>query len=305
MTAGFQDEPSNGIERTRAPARRRLYALAAAGAVLAVGAAALVGFLTRDTGPVIASAGIVQGDVRIRPAGEAGWRQLGGTAAPLVAGTSLRATSSGRIALDLPAQASLRLDASSEVTLTAEREVALASGTIYIDSGTDTSAVPIRITTDLGTIQAFGAQAEIGVVDDALRVRVRSGDVELVQGDAEIPVAASSNEVLRVSAGGPVGRIRVSAFGPDWAWIETLSSAPDAQGDTLTSFLSWVTRETGRPMQFYDSTTEARAATVTLDVDVEGLDAMRALEIVLSTTEFEHSARYDGSIIIGPRHSAR
>jgi hypothetical protein len=93
----------------------------------------------------------------------------------------------------------------------------------------------------------------------------------------------------------------IRTYGSDWTWVETLSSAPDVQGEPLTAFLGWVTRETGRPLRFDDSTTEARAAAVTLDVDVEGLDAMRALEIVLSTTELEHGTRYDGTIVIGPR----
>ena len=106
MTADIQDEHDTGEEPTASSnSRRRLYMLAAGGGLLAIVAAALIGFLGRDTGPVIASAGIVQGDVRIRAAGNENWRQLGSTAAPLTAGTSLRATSSGRIALDLPAQA--------------------------------------------------------------------------------------------------------------------------------------------------------------------------------------------------------
>ncbi|MDH3507736.1 MAG: FecR family protein, partial [Gammaproteobacteria bacterium] len=199
---------------------RRLYALAAAGAVLAIGAAALIGFFGRDTGPVIASAGIVQGDVRIRPAGSDSWRQLGSNAAPLVAGTSLRATSSGRIALDLPAQASLRLDASSQVTLTAEREIELASGTIYMDSGADAAAAPITISTGFGAIQAIGAQVAVAVGEDALYVSVRSGDVELVQEAQTIPVAASAGEGIQVLAGDSPRRMSIRTHGSDWTWVE-------------------------------------------------------------------------------------
>ena len=302
MTAETQNEPDNSTEHTGTPIRRRtLYALAAAGAVLAIGAAALIIALGRDTGPVIASAGIVQGDVRIRPAGSDNWRQLGSNAAPLIAGTSLRATSSGRIALDLPAQASLRLDASTQVTLTAEREIELASGTIYMDSGAAAATAPITISTEFGAIQAIGAQVAVAVGEEALYVSVRSGDVELVQDAQAIPVAASAGEGLQVLAGDSPRRMRIRTYGSDWTWVETLSSAPNVQGEPLTSFLGWVTRETGRPLRFDDSTTEARAATVTLDVDVEGLDAMRALEIVLSTTQLEHSTGYDGTIVIGPR----
>ena len=138
MTAETQDEPNTGDEpATTSNSRRRMVTLAAGGVLLALVAAALIGFLGRDTGPVIASAGIVQGDVRIQSAGGGNWRQLGSIAAPLVAGTSLRATSSGRIALDLPAQGSLRLDASTQVTLSGERTIELrllGGGALVVES---------------------------------------------------------------------------------------------------------------------------------------------------------------------------
>ncbi len=302
MTAETQHESHHETERSETTtSRRRLYALAAIGAVLAIGIVAIIGFIGRDTGPVIASAGIVQGDVRIQPAGGGNWRQLGSIAAPLVAGTSLRATSTGRIALDLPAQGSLRLDASSQVTLTSERELELTFGTVYVDTGTDTAAAPITISTEFGSVQAIGAQVAVAVDEDALYVSVRSGDVELVSDAQAIPIAASAGEGIQVLAGDSPRRTRIRTYASDWAWVETLSSAPDVQGRTLASFLAWFTRETARPLRFDDATTEARAATITLDVDVEGLDAMRALEIVLSTTELEHNSRYDGSIVIAPR----
>ena len=182
MTAEMQNEPKTDETHSATPTNRgRLYALAAVGALLAIGAAAAIGFLGRDTGPVIASAGIVQGDVRIRAAGNDNWRQLGSVAAPLTAGTSLRATSSGRIALDLPAQGSLRLDASTQVTLAGERDVELTSGTIYVDSGTDPAAPPLVITTDFGMIHAIDAQVAVAVGADAA---ARSGGVR--------PAAASA-----------------------------------------------------------------------------------------------------------------
>jgi ferric-dicitrate binding protein FerR (iron transport regulator) len=302
MTAEIEEESGNDTGPAgMLTGRRRLYALAAAGAVLAIGAAALFGFLGRETGPVIASAGIVQGDVRIQSAGGGNWRQIGSIAAPLVAGTSLRATSSGRIALDLPAQGSLRLDASTQVTLTGEREIELASGSIYVDTGTDAASPAIAITTEVGAIQAIGAQVAVVLIPDALYVSVRSGDVELVRDADAIPVAASAGEGIQLLTGDSPRRMDIRTYGSDWTWVETLSSAPDVQGQTLASFLDWFRYETGRPLRFDDSTTEARAATTTLDVDIEGLDAMRALEIVLSTTELEHSSRYDGSIRISPR----
>ena len=94
MTQETQNEPGTEEGLTQTPiGRKRLYALAAGGAVIAIAVAALIGVLGRDTGPVIASAGIVQGDVRMRAAGNGNWRQLGSTAAPITAGTSLRATS--------------------------------------------------------------------------------------------------------------------------------------------------------------------------------------------------------------------
>jgi len=302
----MNSEESSHPERTGLFAgRRKLYTLAAAGVVLAVGVASLIGILARDPAPAIASAGIIQGDVRIRPAGDDDWRQLSGTTARIVAGTGLRSTPSGRIALDLLDRISLRLDAGSEVTLTTEREIELVSGTIYIDSSADAAAAPITVVTTRGTIQAIGAQAAIALLDDALYVSARSGDVELVQDGSELPFAASAGEGLQLLVGDSPRRMRIRTYGSDWAWIETLSSAPNVQGQTLASFLDWITHETGRPLRFDSATTESRAATMTLNVDVEGLDAMQALDIVLSTTDLEYGTRYDGTIVIEPRGDGR
>jgi hypothetical protein len=109
--------------------RRWSYAAAATIAVVGLSIALLVELLPQSGGPAIASTDIVQGDVRIRTPEDANWRGITQSDTRLAAGTRLRSTANGRIALTLAGTASLRVDAGSEGSRATSSSAGLASAT--------------------------------------------------------------------------------------------------------------------------------------------------------------------------------
>lgn len=291
--------------KVRTRVQRRLgYALAATIAALAVGITFMIQMGPGALAPIIASAGVIQGDVRVQGPADAQWRQLGRSTGPIVAGTRLRTMQNGRVALTLSGDASLRVDAATELTLTADREIELAAGTLYIDSGAGNDAGPFHVTTPLGAVSDIGTQFEVAAFDDGLRVRVRDGAVR-IDGATDMELVASAGDQISLGMDGSIGRDYVLPFDSAWAWIETLADAPEIEGRSLILFLAWVTRETGRELRFDAPATEARARTVILHGSADNLTPMRALDIMLSTTDFDYALGSDGAIVISPRPSSR
>jgi len=282
-------------------ARVTTFALAASVATVAIAAAVVMQLVSRDAQPVVASAGIIQGDVLIRPPGASTWRSLGDLREAIVVGTQLRTTDAGRLALELPGAASLRIDVGTELTLSATTELELSAGTIYIDSGTELLDSAFTVTTPYGTVRDIGTQFEVSTAPDALRVRVRDGAISLDSDLATTSILGSAGEQLSIDSSGSVERDFFSPFGSAWEWVETLAGAPDVEGISLMAFLDWVARESGRELRFDAPVTETRVRTVTLHGDASNLSPMEALDVMLSTTDFEFSLRADGAIVIRPR----
>lgn len=292
-------------EKLQARARRRLMlALAASLAAVSIGSGLFVGLGPSSQAPVIASAGIIQGDVRVQPPTDTDWRPLDRSTDPIVAGTRVRAASTGRVALELPGEISLRVDAATELTVYSARELELLRGTIYIDSRQGAGAEPVRVTTGFGVVSDIGTQFEVAATDASLRIRVREGAVRVDGSPAEAEVLGRAGEQLSLGAGG-VDRGPFSPFDADWSWVETLADTPVVEGRSLMFFLDWVARETGRPVRFDAPATETRARTVVLHGSAEELSPMRALDVMLATTDLDYRLHDDGAIVISPRVRAQ
>lgn len=286
----------------RARAQRRwLYALAATLAGLTVGVALIVQLAPRENAPIVASTGIVQGEVLAQPPGEDDWEILRAIDDPIVAGTRLRVTENGRLALTLIDDASLRIAANTTVTVTAARQIDLLTGVLYLDAGAESSSEPFSVTSRLGTVRDIGTQFEVAMLDSVLRVRVREGAIEITDDDRAVTVTGSAGEQISMQIDGSVGREAFSPFDPDWTWAETLAGTPEVEGQSLLLFLSWVARETGRELRFDAPVTEMRARTVILHGSAENLSPLEALDVMLSTTDFDYTLSDAGIILIRPR----
>jgi hypothetical protein len=211
----------------------------------------------------------------------------------------VRATPTGRVALNLTGGASLRLDASTEATLTDARALELHAGSAYLDA-TDDGAEPFLVTTDYGDVRSGGAQLEVTIFEDGLRVRVRRGEATLEhEGEANVTIAGGQEISLRRND--DLRRRSFAPFDPDWAWAETLAEPPVTEGESLLSFLSWVSREIGRELHFDEAATETRAQTTTVRISAENMSPTEALDVIMSTTEFDYRLRVDGTIVVGRR----
>jgi ferric-dicitrate binding protein FerR (iron transport regulator) len=200
---------------------------------------------------------------------------------------------SSRIAVRLASGASLRFDRGSRARFVSARSLVLDAGAVYVESA---SASPvIEIATSLGTVRDIGTQFEVRLGDAALRVRVRSGAVEVQRGTAVS--SARAGDELTVTAAGAVSRA-VSPHGDEWAWTAALGPAFDIEGRSLREFLEHVCREQGWTLTYRDSDLAREAPGIMLHGSTRGLQPSEALAVVMATTGLTHRVK-DGKLEVG------
>lgn len=274
----------------------RLLALAATVAAAAVAGWWLWSFAV--TGTSGASGGGDAGPAaRIESlAGEANGLAPGGT---VPAGATVE-TAAGVAALRLAGGGSLRLDEGTRVVLVSPSEVRLDRGAVYLDSGAAPGAGsgPVEIRTRLGVVTEVGTQFEVRLLEEgeAVRVRVREGEVRIEGGAASASAMAGAE--LTVRAGGSVARGSIPVHGPAWSW--TLKAAPplEIEGRTLDQLLARVARETGWTVEYENEALAASAGSIRLHGDVGHLAPDQILDIVLPGAGLRHRVA-DGRLIVG------
>ncbi|MDX1645281.1 MAG: hypothetical protein R3244_13075, partial [Thermoanaerobaculia bacterium] len=143
----------------------------------------------------------------------------------------------------------------------------------------------ITVETDWGAVEDIGTQFEVRT-SDGLRVRVREGRINLDR-QGRVYEAVAGTELL-LSPGGSLSRRSVPLFGPEWDWVLEVAEPFGLDGQPLDSFLTWVSRETGREVRFADPVLAAEASTVRLHGSIAGLRPDEALEAVLPTCGLVH-----------------
>jgi transmembrane sensor len=156
-----------------------------------------------------------------------------------------------RAALRLASGISVRLDASSRLRLLAPDVVELERGALYVDAELVPASIEVR--TPIATVRDVGTQFEVRLLDGALLVRVRRGEVSMRSntGDASaIPVGAGEEVVLQ--ADGTTARAAVPCRGALWAWAEELAPALPLEGRFARELLEWIARETCAEVRYAD-----------------------------------------------------
>ena len=285
-------------ERRRGRARRLRGGLALAASVLV---AVAVGWWWTHraplAGPMVAGVELVTGAVGA------------GDGAALAAGAELTAgavvETSGRtggapagVALRLAGGQSLRLAGDSRVRLASASRLELVRGTLYIDSGPGAGSV--EVVTALGTVRDVGTQFEVRLEADAsaLRLRVREGECSLeAGGDSYL---AARGEQLSLLGDGSVARAEIEPYGPQWDWVLATAPGIEIEARSLSVFLTWVSRETGRGVRYADPELARTAAAISLHGSTEGLAPDEALEWVLRSSDLAYELD-GGSILITRR----
>jgi ferric-dicitrate binding protein FerR (iron transport regulator) len=292
--------------RTKVVSRRRrraLIALSAAACILATLAGSLFAYRTLQTDEaVLAQVERVIGLAHMRPASREEWVSVRDRLMPLRDGAHFRTGGNGRAGILLNHGASVRLAEHTEIVFEGPARIRLVAGRVYLDNGSSAAgASPIEIETPAGVASDVGTQFEVSYVDTVYRVRVREGRVHIEHGTGAIETAAG--EEVWIDAAGRVSRGRIAPDHEDWQWVETLSPAPNLEGQPVSVLLAWIARETGRAVRFETPEVERKARTTILHGEIHALAPLEALEVMLRTTDLAHTVLDDGTIVIRPRSS--
>lgn len=181
---------------------------------------------------------------------------------------------------------SVRLDSGTKVRLASGSRLELQRGAVYIDS--DRPSAPaggLEVMTPFGSVREIGTQFEVRVVEgeaEALRVRVREGEVALVR-DADSHSVLVGEELI-LSRDGSLQRGAVERYGSAWEWVLAAAPGFDIEGATLAEFLDWVSRESGWGVDYADQELASSAATIRLHGSIEGFSPPESLGVVLPAT---------------------
>ena len=261
--------------------RKRRVMLAIAAVFVSAIALTLVSALRERAVPTpataMASTLFLTGDVVFEHDGQAGAGRVGDALMP---GTRIE-TNAGRAAIALTNGIELRLDANTAVTLDSPETLSLGSGALYLDSSHRTGPPETVAIVARGTvIRNLGTRYEVRLSEDALRVRVRDGQVEVESAFGTRKVAPGSQ--VRVTSSeiqaGPA-----STSGPDWDWIVRATQPPQIEGRPLAEFLAWAEREGGRPIRFADPELERATRATIVYGAIERLTVEEALDVVLAS----------------------
>lgn len=197
-----------------------------------------------------------------------------------------------RVALRIVDGTSVRLDAGSRARLRSSTVIELTHGALYIDTGRDATGLEVR--TPFGTAHDIGTQFEVRLRDSSLRLRVRTGVVELRRRNQSIQ--ARSGTELTIASAGDVSR-PVSTHGPEWEWAASLAPAFDIEGRTLAAFLEHLSREHGWTLRYADAALAREASGIILHGSVSGLKPREALAVALETSGLAHRFE-DGDVFV-------
>jgi ferric-dicitrate binding protein FerR (iron transport regulator) len=284
--------------------RRFAYALAASLAV-ACGVIATFATLQRATALPAATLVIVNGDVALFSARNGAWEPLSHPDTPVFPGTRLRTGADGRAALTILGESSLRIASETEVSLNGPDALELVSGTLYIDSGDRAPANPLEITTPFGVVRDIGTQFEVRATPRALRVRVRTGSVLLMESLHPADVRSTAGDELEISASGTLELRDIAPDDEEWAWAMTLAVVPEIGSQSISEYLRWIAHEMGKSLRFESSATELRAQLERWSGDARGLTPSQVLDSIVATSDFVYEFTDDGTMLIRRTQAGR
>ena len=280
--------------------QRLLYALAASILIAITAALLWPPLVGSGDPPIVATARLIVGDVATFSSANGQWSPLTPDARDrerVRAGDRVRTAVGGRVELDLLPGTSLRLAESTEIEIGADRTLRLLSGRTYIDTGKDQHGIELE--TPFGTLRDIGTQFEVSVTDATLRLRVRTGYVELapITGPTQ---HTSAEQQIELTREGRLARAAFPAAHPEWSWAEELAVVPLTRGQPHIAYLEWIAAETGRQLVFSDESARILAETRRLDGDPRGNTPAELLQIIAVTeAELAIDVNDEGTIRIG------
>ena len=197
-----------------------------------------------------------------------------------------------RLGLRFAHGTSVRLDVASRARLLSPRLLELTAGAVYVDSGGGSGGFEVR--TGSATARDIGTQFEVRVLERALRLRVRSGVVEL--SDRRRSVTGRAGTEITLLETGAASR-QVAVHGQVWAWTGLVSPPLEIEGVPLDRVLDRMAREEGWTVHYADPGLAREAAGIILHGSVTNLSSHDALDVVLVSSGLGHRLE-DGRLSI-------
>ena len=204
-----------------------------------------------------------------------------------------------RAALQAADGSSVRIDRGSRVRFVAPGVIEVLAGAVYVATSDGSHGFEVR--TAMGSVRDMGTQFEVRLTGSLLRLRVRTGAVEIHRG-ANVATAAAGTEATVTAAG--IAVRDVASYGLEWAWIADVAPSFAIEGRPLHLFLEHLAAEQGWTLRYADADVEGAARRTILHGSVEGLTAEDALGVALPTSGLQYSLRA-GELIVSRPPGAR
>jgi ferric-dicitrate binding protein FerR (iron transport regulator) len=204
-----------------------------------------------------------------------------------------------RVGLQVGDGSSIRIDQGSRVRLLTPVVLEVITGVAYVATADRSHGFEVRTT--MGTLRDVGTQFEVRLTPSLLRLRVRTGTVEIRRGTV-IDTAAAGTEATVTTNGIAVRPVPVYGF--EWGWTTEVAPAFAIEGRTLGSYLQYLAAEQGWTLHYADPAVAEAATRNILHGSVEGLTAEDALSVVLATSGLEYRLR-DGELSVSKGTMAR
>jgi len=223
---------------------------------------------------------------------------------PLVPNASLRVNDvvatdgSSRVGLRTPSGSSVRLDRQGRLRLHSPMAIELIGGAVYVMTAEGSPGFEVR--TPVGALRDIGTQFEVRLDGAAVRVRVRTGHVEIHRGGDVIP-ARGGSEVRIAEAG--VETSPMQSYGPAWAWTTTIAPVFQTEGRPLSAFLDHLAREEAWVVRFESPDLARAASSIVLHGSIERLTAEDALKVALATSGLDYRLTGGELVIFRPRNA--
>lgn len=274
---------------------RRLSLYAAAASVVVVAATLVFSF-----GP---TAGIVDSTVAqidkqfgtVNFASDRNEPANGSTKRNIAAGQIVETGAGSGLALRWHDGSSLRLDEKTRVAFSSGEEIYLHAGRLYFDSAFSThpgvggradGVEVLSVRTDRGVAVPLGTRYVAGFRNGELSVAVREGRVAVKRSGRSS--SAGAGYQLTVRQGGQETLTAIPVFGEAWTWIEKTTPPFDTEGRTVFEFLEWVSRESGRSLNFASDSAEslAKSAAIVGYGRIE-FEPSVALQVIMLSTDLD------------------
>lgn len=210
---------------------------------------------------------------------------------PIRSGDWISTDARARVGLRFNDGTSVRLDAGTRARPLSSSAIELGAGAVYVDSERASGGFEVR--TALATARDIGTQFEVRLLDRAVRLRVRTGIVELMSRDRLISGRQGTEIVWTGSAA--VSR-PIDAYGPEWEWTTRVAPPLDIEGMRLSEFLDRVAREQGWKVRYADSALASEASSITLHGSVDTLSPRDAIDVAIATSRLRH--RLEGGDLV-------